>query len=246
MARLLMWNLSRLKTPSREMTGPIPEMYVRELTRIVEELQGVYLSGIQVGDSRRFAIPNPQFKTFPILYNPIIVDQYDRIKSEGEGCLSFPGLWVNISRYKYVVVRFRDGQWKEQTATFGSEDANTEEGLLSKAVQHEIAHMDGLVLLDRLTDPKKQLRFKEQILRHSIEQNRSHGVPILQEGPAEIDPCTLQQVNGSSSTSIGDGNPSLSGKEENYNGPSTDHGSIEINHESAEMVSEGSPADNVL
>src|SRR5208282_6780117 len=132
MPKLLMWNLSKLKTASRLLTGPLPELYIRTLTQMVEESQGVYLSGIQVADPRRFAIPNPHFKGFPILYNPEIVEQYDLIKSEGEGCLSFPGLWVQVPRYKYVVVKYRDGQWKEVTATFGNEDPNTEEGLLAK------------------------------------------------------------------------------------------------------------------
>src|SRR5271157_4458150 len=150
MARLLMWNLSRLKTKSRPLTGPLPDLYVRDLTRMVEELNGVYLSGIQVGDARRFAIPNPRFKDFPILYNPEIVEQYDLIPSEGEGCLSFPGMWVQVPRFKYITVKYRDGQWMEHTATFGSEDQNTNEGLLAKAIQHEIFHMEGIVTHERI------------------------------------------------------------------------------------------------
>src|SRR5271156_3766643 len=150
MAKLLMWNLSRLKTKSRNLTGPLPEMYIRDLTSMVEELQGVYLSGIQVGDPRRFAIPNPRFKAFPILYNPEIIEQYDLIGSEGEGCLSFPGLWVSVPRYKYVTIRLRDSNWEEKVVTFGSEDQQTEEALLAKAVQHEIFHMDGVVVHERI------------------------------------------------------------------------------------------------
>ena len=194
MPKLLAWNLSRLKTKSRPLTGPLPELYVRELTRIVEELNGVYLSGIQVGDPRRFAIPNPRFKDFPILYNPEIISQDDPIRGEGEGCLSFPGLWVPISRYTYVTVRYRDGQWQERTAVFGNEDPNTEEALLAKAVQHEVAHMDGIVLHDRIVDPQKRIKVHAQILRESLAQNRSRGIPQLSEGPSEVDPLTVSIV----------------------------------------------------
>ena len=191
MPRILQWNLSRLKVKSRPLTGPLPDLYVRELTRMVEEAQGVYLSGIQVGDARRFAIPNPRFKDFPILYNPEIIEQYDLVKSEGEGCLSFPGMWVNVPRYKYVTIKYRDGQWKEHKATFGSDDPNTEEGLLAKAIQHEIFHMDGIVTHERIQDTKTRLKVQAQILRHSMEQNRTLGIPQLKEGPCELDPNYL-------------------------------------------------------
>lgn len=43
MAKLLLWNLSRLHVKSRELTGPLPDLYLRDLTRLVEEHQGVYL-----------------------------------------------------------------------------------------------------------------------------------------------------------------------------------------------------------
>jgi len=190
LAKLLMWNLSRLKTKSRELTGPLPEMYVRDLTRMVEELQGVYLSGIQVGDARRFAIPNPRFKEFPILYNPIILSTDDLIKAEGEGCLSFPGMWVEVPRYKYVTVRYRDGQWQEKTVVFGSDDPNTEEGLLCKAIQHEVQHMDGGALFERIQNPKKRLKAYAEVLRMSMKQNKERGIPQLQEGPLESYPPT--------------------------------------------------------
>ena len=195
MPKLLTWNLSRLKTPSRELSGPLPELYVRDLTRMVEELQGVYLSGIQVGDPRCFAIPNPRFKAFPILFNPQIVEQYDLITSEGEGCLSFPGLWVKIPRYKYVTIKYRDGQWNEHTTTYGSEDQETEEALLAKAIQHEIFHMEGIVIHDRIMDVGKRIKIQAQILQHSLIQNKATGIPILREGPAELDPSSLPVVS---------------------------------------------------
>jgi len=166
-------------------------MYVRELTRMVEELQGVYLSGIQVGDARRYAIPNPRFKDFPILYNPEIVEQYDLVGSEGEGCLSFPGLWVQVPRFKYITVRYRDGQWQERTATFGDDDPNTEAGLSAKAIQHEIFHMDGIVTHERIKDPGKRIKVQAQILKASLEQNRKTGIPRLIDGPLELDPANL-------------------------------------------------------
>jgi peptide deformylase len=200
MAKLVMWNMKCLKTPSRPLTGPLPEMYIRDLTRMVEELQGVYLSGIQVGDARRFAIPNPRFKGFPVLYNPEIVEQYDLIPSEGEGCLSFPGMWVLVPRYKYITIKYRDGQWQEKTATFGAEDQETEEALLAKAIQHEMFHMDGIVTHERMQDVKKRLKVSAKIMKASIEQNRLGRTPKLVDSPTEIDPPVLPVCPASEAT----------------------------------------------
>jgi peptide deformylase len=152
---------------------------------------GCIFSGIQVGDGRRFAIPNPRFKDFPVLYNPVILDQYDLIPSEGEGCLSFPGLWVQVPRYKFITVRYRDGQWQERTATFGDDNPNTEAGLSAKAIQHEIFHMDGVVTHERIKDPGKRIKVQAQILKASLEQNKKTGIPRLVDGPLELDPANL-------------------------------------------------------
>ncbi len=214
MPKLLTWNLSRLKTKSRPLTGPLPEMYVRELTRMVEELNGVYLSGIQVGDPRRFAIPNPRFKDFPILYNPEIISSDDPIRGEGEGCLSFPGLWVPISRYTYVTVKYRDGQWQERTAVFGNEDPNTEEALLAKAVQHEVAHMGGIVLHDRILNPSKRLKVYAQILKESLAQNKTRGIPQLMVGPEEVDPLAVSIVAGTEVSVPDEKSTQVSGSDE--------------------------------
>lgn len=192
MPKLIQWNLSCLHKKSRELTGPLPVLYIRDLVHIVEELQGVFLAGIQIGDCRRFCVANPRFATFPpVLYNPVVLEQYDIIQSESEGCLSFPGLWVSIPRYKYVTVQYMDGTWQEKTATFGSEDQNTEDALLAKAIQHEIFHMNGVTLVDRIQDPKKRLKISARIMKESIKQNKARKAPKLIEGPSELDPPNL-------------------------------------------------------
>lgn len=189
---LLQWNLSRLKVKSRPLTGPLPLIYVRELISLVESLNGVYLSGIQVGDPRQFAIPNPRFKDFPVIYNPEIIEQYDLV-TEGEGCLSFPGMWIKIPRYKYVKIRFRDGNWKPIEATFGDDKTfeESEQSLLSKAIQHECFHMLGGTIHERIKSDKTRIKVLAAIQKSSIAQNKNKGIPELEEGPAELDPSTL-------------------------------------------------------
>jgi peptide deformylase len=202
MPKLIQWNVSILHTKSHELTGPLNPLYLRDLTQMVETLSGVYLSGVQCGDIRRFAIPNPRFKDFPIIYNPQIINQYDLIKSEGEGCLSFPGLWLHVPRFKFIEVRYRDGSWQEKTVTFGAEDQNTEEALLCKAIQHEIAHMDGICLHERITVQKKRIKALAKIMQESIAQNKRSGIPQLIQGPDELDPSTIQHINDTKIDSV--------------------------------------------
>jgi|SRR5665213_1951651 len=237
--KLLMWNLSRLKTKSRLLSGPLPELYLRDLTQMVETLNGVYLSGIQVGDARRYAIPNPRFKGFPILYNPEIINSYDLIRNEGEGCLSFPGLWVAVSRFKFIEVKYRDSQWKEVKATFGSEDQNTEDALLSKAIQHEIFHMDGVCIHDRMTDPAKRIKVSTQIMKESIAQNKSRGVPQLIVGPAELDPNNLQTMSLSiSDAGVQDNGQAVPGEVEVIDAKSLENNSSNLQSMSGNEISE--------
>ncbi len=163
---------------------------------MTEELKGVYLAGIQVGDARRFCVANHRFEGFPsVMYNPEIIEQYDVIHTEGEGCLSFPGLWVGVPRYKYITIKYMDSQWCEKTATFGDEDPKTDAALLAKAIQHEIFHMDGIVLHERIRDLKKRLDVTAKITRESIKQNKIGKVPKLIEGPRELDPSNLQLLS---------------------------------------------------
>ncbi|MCM8761576.1 MAG: peptide deformylase, partial [Candidatus Omnitrophica bacterium] len=76
------------------------------------------------------------------------------VKKEGaeaceEGCLSCPGATVTVERAKKIVVSFmnEDGDVKELTA----------EGLLARAIQHELDHLSGKLIIDYLGPIKKML-----------------------------------------------------------------------------------------
>jgi peptide deformylase len=60
-----------------------------------------------------------------------------------EGCLSFPGIYVKIGRFARVVARYQDLQGRPRRLEA--------EGLLARAVQHEIDHLDGRLLVDRMS-----------------------------------------------------------------------------------------------
>jgi peptide deformylase len=93
------------------------------------------------------------------LINPRITLKEGTRKSE-EGCLSLPGLTVEVDRFEKVVVEAQshDGQDKRIEA----------EGLLSVALQHEIDHLDGVLLVDRLSSLRRNL-YQRRRLREEAE-----------------------------------------------------------------------------
>jgi len=140
--RLVRWDIELLRTPSRPLQGPLPADYVNALQELCQVVKGVYIAGIQVGDARQFTVPaDPKLR---ILYNPEILDQYDRVKV-WEGCLSFPDCHIKVWRYRYVEIRFRDEHWEEKRVIAGFDPpwCRDDGPLLAQAWQHEIGHMRG-------------------------------------------------------------------------------------------------------
>jgi peptide deformylase len=79
-----------------------------------------------------------------------------------EGCLSLPGLYEDITRAEKISVEFLDGEGKSQTLEA--------DGLLSICIQHENDHLDGLVMLDRLSS------FKKNFLRNQLSKKKAKKV----------------------------------------------------------------------
>jgi peptide deformylase len=83
-----------------------------------------------------------------VLVNPEFVVR-DGTQLEEEGCLSVPGFDATVARPSRAVVRALDRHGKEQTLE-GT-------GLLARALQHEIDHLDGILFVDRLRGIKRDI-----------------------------------------------------------------------------------------
>jgi peptide deformylase len=81
-----------------------------------------------------------------VLINPEIKPVGDAASS-GEGCLSFPQIFADISRPAFVDVKALNEKGKSIEFRAG--------GLLSRAVQHEVDHLNGILFIDRMTAAKK-------------------------------------------------------------------------------------------
>jgi peptide deformylase len=122
---------------------------------------GIGLAAIQVGVPRRLLVldvaegdeePAPL-----VLVNPEIVALGPATRLHEEGCLSIPDVRIEIERPSTLTVRYVDPQGElRQLAA---------EGLLATAIQHEINHLDGRLIIDFLSPLKRDIvvrKFKKQ------------------------------------------------------------------------------------
>ena len=110
---------------------------------------GVGLAAPQVGVLKKIFVldctteetPLPQM----VFINPVIIKKEGAIVSR-EGCLSFPGVYTDVKRYKDITVRYMDmkGKTQNMTAEGGS--------LLCRAIQHEMDHLNGILFVDHVMD----------------------------------------------------------------------------------------------
>jgi peptide deformylase len=114
--------------------------------------QGIGLAAPQIALSKRIAVIDVSFKKNPsdkiVLINPQIIHAEGK-QVEEEGCLSLPEIREKVSRAEFVKVKAQDvtGQWFEVEG----------EELLSRALQHEIDHLDGVLFIDRISRLKREL-----------------------------------------------------------------------------------------
>lgn len=90
---------------------------------------------------------NPDVQMPLVMFNPKILSRDGAFTRRDEGCLSFPGIHSAVQRSVEVEVAFVD--WKGESKTLRCR------GLLARAVQHELDHLDGVLLVDRMSPVKK-------------------------------------------------------------------------------------------
>ncbi len=128
---------------------------------------GVGLAAIQVGVDSRVLIINepleteygegvehndqPKENTIEMI-NPVIVEKEGSEKFQ-EGCLSVPGFYEDIERFKYVKVEYFDREGNKQTIE--------SDAFLAVAIQHEMDHLDGKLFVEKLSILKRKKFEKE-------------------------------------------------------------------------------------
>jgi peptide deformylase len=122
---------------------------VGEMRRILFELRGVGLAAPQVGIARRLMLvcPTGQPGDEEVILNPEILSAAGEELGE-EGCLSFPGLYGEVSRALSIRVRYRDLDFREREMLL--------EDFVARVFLHELDHLDGRVFIDRMTPASRE------------------------------------------------------------------------------------------
>ena len=119
---------------------------------------GVGLAAPQIGELVRLVVIDVDYPTGEenpyVLVNPRIVEASEETRPYDEGCLSFPGISVEIERPRRVVVQAEnlDGDTMQYEA---------EDNLMAVCLQHEIDHLDGITMLDHLPPLKRAAKRRE-------------------------------------------------------------------------------------
>jgi peptide deformylase len=133
-----------LKQPARAVDEITPDLVplVHGMYETMARAEGVGLAAPQVGVRKRLFTYDLHEGDGPgVVINPEIVETAGEVQSE-EGCLSVPGFRFEIVRAEHVTMRGVDLD--------GEEVVLEGDDLLARMVQHEIDHLDGVLLLDRL------------------------------------------------------------------------------------------------
>lgn len=129
---------------------------IRDICELMVEVMirrnGVGLAAPQIGISKRIFVLDADDE-FHILINPELVERSEEIEESTEGCLSVPGVDAPVSRSIRVVV--------EGLNLKGEKIRLEGEGLMARAIQHEMDHLNGSLFLDQLSAARKQSLLRE-------------------------------------------------------------------------------------
>jgi len=139
-------------TPVKDFDGSL-ERLAQDMLRIMRENEGVGLAANQIGRLKRIFVAAYEDQEFVVI-NPMVEWSSESTEKDEEGCLSLPGTRVEIERPYAVTVSGKD--------TSGTTVRLEAEGLLARIFQHEIDHLNGVLILDR-TDLESRKRAMREI-----------------------------------------------------------------------------------
>jgi peptide deformylase len=135
-----------LRMPAREVESFDDDLLrlAERMTALMRDANGAGLAATQMGVVRRVFVFQADSESDPhALVNPRIVQRSDEVETAEEGCLSLQGVRVPVERAVRVTVEAQDPK--------GGEVRLELEDLGARVVQHELDHLDGVLMLDRTT-----------------------------------------------------------------------------------------------
>jgi peptide deformylase len=119
------------------------------MTQLMRDASGVGLAATQIGIIRRVFVVQTDPDEDPIaVVNPVVVEQSDETVVDDEGCLSLQGVQMPVERPTSIRLEGRDLEGGKLTLDLADHAA--------RVVQHELDHLDGVLILDRTTDEARK------------------------------------------------------------------------------------------
>jgi peptide deformylase len=168
---IVVWPDPRLRQETKtvtEITESVRQLY-RDLCDSMYAENGLGIAAIQIGEPTKMFLVEPRLagKTehdLPVAFiNPEIVSTSDETDKSDEGCLSFPGVFVQVDRPRKAKVRAMgiDGVMFELEG----------EGLLARCLLHENDHLTGKLLVDYVGPLKRQMIKRKLAKRRQDEED---------------------------------------------------------------------------
>jgi peptide deformylase len=137
-----------LRQPAKRIAKVDDELrqLIRDMLQTMYSQDGVGLAAPQVGIHKQLVVvdikPDDQANPPLILINPVVKSLAGDLCTDQEGCLSIPGVYLDVQRPDMLEVAYKD--------EFGRPQILKATGFLARAIQHEIDHLHGVLFVDRV------------------------------------------------------------------------------------------------
>ncbi|HEX5448624.1 MAG TPA: peptide deformylase [Gaiellaceae bacterium] len=121
---------------------------VERMTALMNDAQGVGLAATQIGVLRRVFVFEPDEDGPRAVVNPVVVERGGETESDEEGCLSLQGVRVPVDRPTSITITGKDET--------GADVRHELEGYGARVAQHELDHLDGVLIIDRTDDEHRK------------------------------------------------------------------------------------------
>ena len=152
-----------LRQPAKRVAQVNPEIrqLIRDMLQTMYSADGIGLAAPQVAVPKQLIIvdchPDEPANPPLILINPVIKRRSDDLSLGQEGCLSIPGVFLDVRRPEQIEVAYKDDLGRPQTLVATD--------LLSRAIQHEMDHLAGVLFVDRV---ENELLLNKELLDHGF------------------------------------------------------------------------------
>jgi peptide deformylase len=141
---------------------------LNEMVKTMLEYNGVGLAAPQVGINKRMFVCMVEENDIRKVINPtIILDDYEMVEYE-EGCLSIPGVYKNVKRFKKIKLLYQNEKGEKKETHL--------EGFRAVVVQHESDHLDGVLFVDKISPVAKRMIKKKLAHIKKTTTNEEGGV----------------------------------------------------------------------